>query len=445
MPKLELSQHQELSPFLLQSIRILQMNLTELREYVEQAFCENPMVDITMPTADSSLVNVRSILYYEHSPHRSKTVSTDEQFDILAHLPDDDGTLDSYLQNQLRLSVSDGILAAAAGYIIGCLDERGYLTDDLKTMAREARLPLPLMEQALQCVQALEPAGVGARNLRACLRLQLEREGDFPIACQIVDHHLENMGKQRFQHICSALGITAEELQQACKLIQSLDPTPGAAFGRPEPVYIIPDIRIHAEGSSVSALVRNDLAPQVRIHPDYLALLETTTDENLRQYLRINLNRTRTLISQMERRQNTLDRCAQEIVRRQEAFFLGTGPLRPMTMGELAETLELNVSTVSRAVRDKFLQCCCGVYPLSFFFSRGLPSAEMVDGVSPAHIRSLLAAWIREEDRAHPLSDQKLTERLRDEGIFAARRTVAKYRDNMGVPPAAGRRQRKTK
>lgn len=444
MPKLELSQHQELSPFLLQSIRILQMNLTELREYVEQAFCENPMVDLTIPTADSALVNIRSILCFERNPHRSRMVSIDEEPDGLSRIAGDDGTtLYSHLLNQLMLSASQGILTTTAGYIIGCLDERGYLTDDMKDIARELKQPLPLVEKALQWVQTLEPAGVGARDLRECLLLQLDREGNFPIARLIVEQHLEDLAKQRLQNIRNTLGITAEELKQACRKIQSLDPSPGAAFGRPDPVYVIPDIRIEVAGSSVSALVRNDLIPQVRIHPDYLALLENTRDEALRQYLRENLNRTRTLISQVERRQDTLDRCAQAIMHRQEEFFLNTGPLRPMTMGELAGELGLNVSTVSRAVRDKFLQCSRGVYPLSYFFSRGLPATREYDGVSPAHIRSLLERWIREEDRTHPLSDHKLTELLQEEGILVARRTVAKYRSQMGIPPASARRQRK--
>ena len=281
---------------------------------------------------------------------------------------------------------------------------------------------------------------MGARTLQQCLKLQLLRRGEHGLALTIVKHHLEDMAKNHYHQIARATGASREEIQHACRLIRSLDPKPGAAFApREVSSYVNPDLIVWEENGTLDVAFLERNSPMIHISPYYRDLLHSSKDTQVKTYLHEKLRQADWVIQNIEQRKNTVLRCARCIVQRQEAFFLrGKDHLSPLTQAEVATALELHESTISRAIRDKYIQCSWGTFPMSFFFSRALAGQE---NVSTSRVKSILRDLIAEEDKAKPLSDQKLCDMLTAQGLTVSRRTVAKYRDEMGLPSAPGRKE----
>ena len=285
----------------------------------------------------------------------------------------------------------------------------------------------------------MEPAGVGAAELSECLALQLERIGETGPALAIVQDHLETLAKRHDRAIAAKLSITPAQVEEARRTIRELDPRPGAVFQRTEQVfYIQPDLIVEEqEGQLVVKPARGE-RPPFRVSRYYQKMLKQSEDKEVREYLTEKLRQAENVLWAARQRGSTLLRCAQVIVERQREFFhSGPEAMRPLRMGEVAQELGLHESTVSRAVREKYLQCPQGLYPLSWFFTR---SAGAGEGVSGTAARKLVLRLIDGEDKGKPLSDQQLSERMAREGCPISRRTVAKYREELGIPSASGRK-----
>lgn len=452
MVELVQQQVQQLSHQQLQSIEILQMGTQELDAYIRELAQENPMVELDEYTpadesqSDSSTLigqlrwledNDRQNLYYQRMDP--------DELDPMARVGTSGGleeTLVRFVSRQLFRLGTGQELSARVCYLAACLDRNGYLTAPLDELSSAYGVPAAKMSEALELLRSLEPAGIGADSLGKCLELQLERIGETGPALSIVRNHLELLAKGQFHAISKALSISQDKVRQAAALIRELEPRPGAVFESSDPVcYIRPDITVAEENGVFVAHSRKAEREPFHISPYYLELLGSSHDSEVRSYLQGKLSQAKNVLFSIDQRESTLQGCAQALVERQQDFFrLGAAALRPMTMHDIAAQLGIHESTVSRTVRDKFLQCKQGVFPLRYFFSAAASGAVSSGDTSGAAARAMVQALIEAEDKAHPLSDQQLSDQMALAGCPISRRTVAKYRDELMIPNTSGRR-----
>ena len=447
-------QTQVLTPQMVQAVKILQMGVPELQEYVAETIQENPVLELPEPSdAPAPDDNMARKLEWLKNTDRQNAWyhaqdAEDERGDWLSrqgYFVDEDRDLKRYLLSQFMGIDLDGQIMDAVEFLIGRLDDNGFLEESIASLAALSGIDLAVMTRALIELQAAEPVGVGAQTLTECLKLQLLRmSGDHRLAIRIVEGHLDDLARRRYNVIAKDLGASRQEVEAACALIRGLDPKPASGFsGQEDPVYITPDVIVNALPGGFEVVVNDYTMPKLKISPYYAELMRTSDDKEVRGYLSEKAAQARWVMRAIDQRHSTLLRCAQQIVERQEGFFRsGAAHLAPLTMGEVAQAMSVHESTVSRAVRDKYLQCGWGTYPMSYFFCRDLGGQAMEDGVSPNAAKALLKKLIDGEDKAHPLSDQKLCQRMGEQGCPIARRTVAKYREELGLPGAAGRRER---
>lgn len=440
------SQKQTLSPQQIQSTKILQMGIQELREYIDQESLENPLLEFPdQPGEDLSDAPLREQVEWRESDDPQNALyhrQDSEGSDPLAHVgrwEDDEQDLGRYILSQFLGTELEPQVLEGIRFLIEQLDDRGWLEEDTDALFARSGLPRQVMERALLELQAADPAGVGARDLAECLCLQIQRwAGDHRLSEVIVRGHLDALAKGRYRYLAQELGADEDSVRAACAFVQTLDPHPAMGFSARQSLpYIIPDVTVTSLPGHLELTLNPTAIPRLRLNQDYLQMLQTTQDEQVRSYLTDRSARAKELIRNIEQRGHTLLRCLQFMAGHQEAFFRsGPGHLAPLTMEQTAEALSLSTSTVSRAVRDKYFQCQWGVYPLSFLFSRSFGGSD----ASSEQAKVLLRRLVDGETR--PLSDQKLSEALGQQGIAISRRTVAKYREELGIPSAAQRKGR---
>lgn len=435
---------------------VLPLTVTELLARVEQELQDNPVLErVPVPCAQcgqpvDGLVCGRcgyspgsGWRWWREGPRAAG--AEEDRPSVLDRTAAPANLLDS-LEAQLRVSVQDRTVLRAALHLVGYLDGRGYLDADLDYVAAELRVPRALVDEALRALQACEPAGVGARDVRECLLLQLERAPDGPqtwLAREVVAHHLEALGRGQFAAVAAVLGVRTEDVYAAVRYLRRhLVAHPAEAFHaehggdrvRPEELAV-PDVAIHRTPEGYRVELVGAAATQLRVHPLVRqALLQGDLTPEERDRLRAQVRRGRLFVEALRRRHTMLYRCAEYLVRYQRDF-LDHGPahLKPLTLTRLAEALGVWESTVSRALSGKFVQMPDGrVLPFEVFFDSSLPVRE--------RIRELVA----QEDPAAPLTDEELAERLRAEGFAVARRTVTKYREMARIPSARARRRAAT-
>ena len=351
-------------------------------------------------------------------------------------------SLAAFLRDQLERKRLPKPLLALGNYLAELVDEDGYLAEEDLEGLSELNIPQPLIDEALAMLQGLEPAGVGARSLPECLLLQLDRRGNRdPGLREIVRQFLPEIGKKYYGPIAKTLGLSLEEVQAAAETIADLDPRPGQAFQPAEQaLYVRPDVFVVVEDGKPEIVLNEYYLPKITVSDYYLRLLGSTDEEETRTYLRQKMRQAQWLLDSLSRRGSTLRRCAEAVLEAQLPFFQGrTGELAPMNLRSLASALELHPSTVSRAVRGKYLQCRQGTYPLRYFFNRAVGPG----GHSRQAVKQRILELVAAEDPRRPLSDQRLCALLAEEGVQAARRTVAKYRMELGIGSSAARKRLK--
>ena len=448
---LSMKQTQTLSPQMVQSMEILQMGSQELLEYIEELAQENPVLELEdAPEAQDSSAELRRKLEWLESTDSQNRVyhqqdSEEDQREPISHYGNADETEDNlylYVLSQLEFLPLAPEVRQAAKLLVESLNQNGWLDEDLSQLAREWNLPLERLEEALAAIQTLEPAGVGARTLSECLLLQLRRrKGDTTLAQKIAQDYLDPMSKDCYRIIARGLGTDLERVRAACDLIRSLNPRPGSGFAaRENLIYINPDLFVVNFSDHFEVLTNDYYFPSIHISGYYCRLLGESEDPEVRTYLSKKVRQAKWVVNSIEQRRSTLLRCAQHIVELQEDFFRrGPGHLRPLVMADVAWRVGVHESTVSRALKDKYLQCAGGVYPLNYFFSRNLGGSPG-EGVTTDAAKALLKRLIAGEDKYKPLSDQKLCQLMAREGCLVSRRTVAKYREELHIPSTAGRR-----
>ena len=354
-------------------------------------------------------------------------------------------TLSDHLRSQLALvAMAEGVREAAEE-IIGNLDDNGYLTATIEEIASEGGHPVADVEEALRIVHTLDPAGVGAKDLRECLLLQIEsRNGKGGVAWGIVSDHLKLVESRQFKELAKALHRPLEHIQIAMDVIRHLDPRPGLRYSGPGARQVEPDVYISKDGEDYLIQLNDEDVPNLRLNPQYRRMLDRTQEPNkdVRNYVRDRYASAIQLIKNIEQRKQTILKVCQSIVRRQPEFLeSGIDYLRPMMIKEIAEEIGVHPSTVSRAVSSKYAHTPQGVFELRYFFSEAVQGPGGM--ATPLLIlKRRVKKMIEEEDSAHPLTDEQITELLQAEGIQVTRRTVAKYREDMRIPSTHQRRVR---
>lgn len=436
-----------------QSLDVLQMALPDLREYIQDQALSNPLLEIE---ETHEYLSMESLLHQD-----SDTIQTfwrDEGLDDLtARRTNCDGWREPEIGSQdngadFTTQLYDQLLGmkwlsermkSLCEYLILCLNDRGYLEFDLSEIARDLQIPVFGVEQALYIVQSLQPAGVGARTLNECLILQLAQGKNFNArTLRAVQEGLEFIAKDNMTGLAKLLSCTKREAQNTAEVIRGLEPFPSRGYGNARPIpYQIPEASVWAENGLLQLEWNHRFLPRLTLNQETSDLLRQSGDTANQEYLTKNTNDAVQLIRCVENRQSTMERLLKEILQYQQSFFLRGEPLKAMTVGDLAEHLGLNISTVSRAVRDKSIQFQGRSIPLRDLFTVKLAAPQGED-LSSAAVKRHISRIIQEERPSKPLSDEQLRSALERLGITISRRTVAKYREELGIPGSSQRRRR---
>lgn len=448
-------QHQKLalSARMRESLDILQISLPDLLRKIDKEIMENPVLECNcteetdtkdsaeLPQPKEQPPRVQIEWYGENSRSTSPDSETDvDSFLFVAKEP----TFSDFLLEQLREIKTNAKTAKICRYLIEDLDERGYLPESAEIIAKNLRLADPkLVERAIGLIRQMEPAGVGASDLRECLTLQLQRCSDSsPAEFAIVERYLELVADNKIRLIAEKLGISVSDAQKYCDRIRSLTPIPSRGFhtGTREK-FVIPDAVIRRdEGKCLTVEMNGAASRRLSIDPFYRELAQTAEDQEARKYIREKITTASSLIREVSQRTGTVARILEQIIDLQPAYFeSGTSGLKPMTMKQIAERLGLNESTVSRAVQDKFILCPAGLVSIKSLFTAQLRTEDS-SGVSAAEVKNRIQQCVDSENKEDPLSDQAIVAKMQAQGIVISRRTVAKYRGELNIPVMAKRK-----
>ncbi|HWI51658.1 MAG TPA: RNA polymerase factor sigma-54 [Symbiobacteriaceae bacterium] len=448
---LQMQQTQKLvmTPELRQAIAVLQLPVTELTDFIEQELLENPCLDVEPkddegeepppPRETSKLLDYLGSDYSGGSAPDNDDEMGFEAF--TATVP----TLQEHLMAQLYVAGLDSGGRRIGEFLIDSLDDHGYLTINTVEAAEKLGVAPERVENVLQVVQGFDPAGVGARSLKECLLLQWATVDDGnPLVPLLIEDHLDDLGEGRITRIAEDLGVTPQDVQGAWDMIRTLDPKPGRRFGSPnETRYVVPDAVVERVGRDYVVLVNESPVPKLLVSSHYKRMLAGSVDTDARKFVEQKIHAALWLIKAIEQRRMTLYKVVETIVKFQRDFFdRGVRFLRPLTLRDVAEVIGVHESTVSRATSGKYVQTPLGTYELKFFFTSGVDNARG-EGVAAESVKRMIADLIAKEDTAEPLSDQALTDTLNKQGVNISRRTVAKYREEMGVPSSSKRKRYK--
>jgi len=455
-----LVQTQVLAPQLQQSLIILQAPVLELRNLIQQEIQTNPTLEEESlePSLEDRKREHDEFLeeferlakldeewrdYMAQSGSYSGRSSEDEErrqffFDSLVR----EETLQQHLLEQVGLNDLSDIDRKIVEMLIGNLDDAGFLQTSTEEIALTSGVELEDVERLLEVVQTFHPVGVGARDLRDCLMIQLRRLGkENSLEWRIVDRFLDDLGKRRFPEIARRLSTMPEHVQRAANFIATLDPRPGQIFTADPNNYVLPDVTVELSGGVWVVILNGDQIPHLRISNTYKDLMsQEGSGSEVKDYIRDKIRSGKFLIKSIHQRQQTISNIATEIVKRQEAF-LESGPsaLRPMTMVQVAEAVGVHETTVSRAISGKYMATPHGVFDMKYFFTPGYQTSSG-DELSNTSVKGEIAELVRNENHRRPLSDKEIVETLSARGIPIARRTVAKYRAELNILPSNMRR-----
>lgn len=487
------TQSMVLAPQLRQSLKILQVAALDLRSVIQEELQANPTLEelpmdgesVEKPAEPENNSSGDSI---EHSEHNEATVAPPDettnreemdftkQFEILGKIDEDwrdhlanaggsqsyttedaekrqhffdslvsETSLQEHLMQQVVLDDVAAPVLEALKQLIGNLDDRGYLAQSPSDVALQSGLPYETVIEALKLLQSFDPPGIGSQTLAECLLAQLQAKGrGDSLAARMLRDQFELLSRRRIPELSRKLGAAADDVQAAIEEIGKLDPAPGRRFAEDNNRVVVPDVIVEKEGDEWKIQLNSDYIPRLRISSTYRELIaKGTLSKEERDYLRERMRSGKFLIDSIEQRQRTIERITREIIKAQTAFFeQGVAHLRPLTMTQIADIVGVHETTVSRAIANKYMKTPHGVFEFKFFFTTGY-QADSGASVSNTSVKELLADLIALEDKSSPLSDQELVAKLQDRGLKLARRTVAKYREELGILPSNLRRDYK--
>ncbi len=483
--QLRLRQQLVMTPQLQQAIKLLQLNRLELALAVQQELEENPVLEevegedetpeISPEEAEVAAVDEPAAAASEESAEAPEPGDEPDATDAekvadldwenyidafpqttIREARDDDDrpsleatltrrpTLIEHLTWQLQLLSFPFEEDVVTRFIVGNIDERGYLEASLDEIARQSGMSMELVERALARVQQLDPAGVAARDLKECLTIQARTLAiEDPVVLRILDECLDRLIKRDFRGVARELGVSVERVSEAAETIGKLEPRPGRAFGGDEPIYIIPDIYVYKVGDDLHIVLNDDGLPRLRINSLYRDVLARGKEvpQDTRTYVHEKVRSALWLIKSIHQRQRTIYKVMLSLTKYQRDFFeKGITHLRPLNLRDVADDIEMHESTVSRVTTNKYVHCPQGVFELKYFFNSSI-SRVVGEAVASSSVKDRIGHLIRNEDPRRPLSDQRIAEMLRVANIDIARRTVTKYRESLNILSSTKRRQ----
>jgi RNA polymerase sigma-54 factor len=471
-----LTQQMIMTPKMQQAIEMLQLTTIELEKYLEQQLIENPVLEEMHPENDETETlssaeqttatkmpgkeepkgdeNERDIdkeiesfmdSYgdYRYEGRDFSVSGEDGKREFIENTASEPESMSKNLMRQLSLSTENSTDYKIGEWIISEVDEQGYFSSSIEEGSQKLDATPEEVERILKIIQAFVPTGVGARNLRECLLLQIEEyHNDKPLLKKIVRDHLESLAKKQYPNIARTLGMSVEQVQELGVIIASLEPRPGRYFSNREPIYTTPDIFVKKVDGEYVVYVNDDGLPKLRISSLYRKLLKNRdSDPKTKEYVRDKLRSAQWLVKNIQQRKDTIQKVAQSIVDVQRDFLdRGIAYLKPLVLKEIAEQVGMHESTISRVTASKYIETPRGIFLLKYFFSSGIENSY--DGAtSSKSVREMIRMLIENEDKHRPLSDQRITELLSRRGIRIARRTVAKYREEIGILSSKYRRE----
>ncbi|MCK5850082.1 MAG: RNA polymerase factor sigma-54 [Kiritimatiellae bacterium] len=471
-PSLSLTQSQQLqmvlAPQLRQSLEMLQLPIMELSTMIQQELEQNPTIEevakekesVEIEPGDGSQEDKEELdfekefevlaklddewrdYFFQNLQNQSYTPQAGEKHQFMLDSLQQRESLQEHLVNQLSLSGLSEEDVQIGELIIGNINDDGYLTATLENISESAAFDVSHIEDILGVVHDFHPTGVGARDLRECLLMQLERmDKKDSVAARIVRNHLTLLAGRKFTDIARILKVLPEEAHNAAKLISSLDPKPGRIYSEEVATYILPEVIVQKLDGEYVVILNDEQLPHIRISRHYRGLLkDDNTKRDVKSYIRERIRAGAFLIKSIHQRQKTIERIASEIVKVQKEFLdFGVSFLKPMTMAKVATTVGVHETTVSRAVSGKYMRTPSGIFDMKYFFTPGIKTKDGTQ-ISNKSVKNMIANMVADEPKSKPLSDQVIMERLKGEGVDIARRTVAKYRLVLRIPPSHMRR-----
>lgn len=425
-----------------QAITILQYSGQELVDFIEEQALENPLIELQEPNAEKSTEISSS---FSGMSYGTPTYRANEDYDPFDFIKDDkQDHLKEDLLQQARYLKLDVVMYKRLEYMVLLLDDDGYLPENIviETAVQLTR-PSEEIEEILSILQRLDPPGIGARNLKECLLLQIEQfHPEDELAQEIIAYHLPWVAEKNWQALAAELSVSVADVQDAVTLIQELQPKPGSVYNVEPPRFIRPDLTIRKTEDDYEVLLHDDFVPTIHLNRQYDAFLSKKTQNEASQYIHDKYKKMMWLVKSIEQRRLTLTRVTESIIRKQMKF-LERGPhfLAPLTLKEVADELDIHESTVSRAARQKSVQTPHGLYEMKSFFTSKVRTAGG-QGLSSTSAKLFIKDMVKHEDNGKPLSDQKIVETLKiTEGIALSRRTVAKYREELHIPSSSKRKK----
>jgi RNA polymerase sigma-54 factor len=473
-------QHQSLvlAPQLRHSLKILQVAALDLRSVIQEELQSNPTLE-ELPMDGVSLDAEKTENNNDNNEGSDGADNREEmdfskEFDILTKLDDDwkdymsqsggnqpytsedaerrqhffdslvtETSLQEHLIRQAELADTSDDVMKAMSYLVGTIDDRGFLTQAPADVALQSGLPLNAVQEAVRQLKTFEPAGIGAADLSECLILQLQAKGRGDVlAARIIRDHFQLLTRRRIPEIARKLGIHTDDVQEAIEEIGALDPAPCRRFAEDSNRVVVPDVTVEEDEGEWKIHLNSDYIPKLRISSTYKDLIaKGSLTKEERDYLRERIRSGKFLINSIDQRQQTIERITREIIKVQREFFeQGISKLRPLTMTQIAEVVGVHETTVSRAIANKYIKTPHGVFDFKYFFTPGY-EAQSGESVSNTSVKEMINALIAVENRHKPLSDQEIVLKLQEKGINIARRTVAKYREELGQLPSNLRRE----
>ena len=448
---LQLQQEQKLvmTQELQLAVKMLQLTSQELTEYIDEQVMENPMLEIEEKNEEKAenFIDAESQIYqyfdkYENYNRDDIDYSDIDDSEYVSPLNfiSREATLWQYLKEQLGLSPVNKEMKQTGEYIIDNIDENGYLTVDSSDISRKCRISSENAEKMVNFIQSFEPAGICARNIQECLMIQIKRKGIFDKTLEkIVMEMLEDIGESRIKKIAKECSITIEQTEKYIEIIKKLDPKPGLNFYSGDVKYVIPEVFIEKTEGQYIVTVNDDSTPHLRINKAYKGLLDNRNTPEYK-YIKDKFQSALWIIKSIQQRLNTIKRVMEAILEYQIDFFEYDTDLLPMTLRQIAEMTGLHESTVSRAIKGKYVQTPKGVFEIKNFFARGIQTKNGED-IATNKIKNRIKELIEGENPQKPYSDQQLSEMLCSEKMSISRRTVAKYREELNIQSSSKRKK----
>lgn len=467
---LKLSQQLRMTPQLQQAIKMLQLSRLELENEIRKEIDENPVLEEVMETMeDDPGAELSSVAQEKDSSSDDQDPQKQDEYEygdddlqyrgLSSSAPAEAINFDNFisvskslrehLQWQASLSGFNEEEMNLVGLIISHIDDNGYIKTPLAQIAEEEEIDVKELEEVLPFVQEFDPAGVGSRDLKECLILQAKHlEEDTKDVMHVIENHLKDMEKKNYEGIAKAMNLPIAEVIEICKIVLSFDPKPGRVFQSLETQYVTPDVYVYKVGDEYVVALNEDGLPKLRISDFYKSLLtenskqsQNKSEKQTQDYIQEKLKSAVWLIKSIQQRQRTIYKVTESIVRHQMDFFeKGPAFIKPMILKDIANDIEMHESTVSRVTTNKYVHTARGIFELKYFFNSGISKTDG-DSLASESVKLKIKDLVSQENSKKPLSDQKIVDLLKKDGIEIARRTVAKYRDMLGILPSSRRKK----